>query len=332
MNFNKSVFFLLVVLFCVPQEVISSSGITYSFSGGRFGDNLLSYCRVCWLSYVHGLDFYYKPFRYSDELAMHKIHQHHFDGHNKAKEVEIDDGLIFSELLKNEDSDTMYIGKPFVKKNPINWDDKAFVYLLRKEIKPINSLEMVNIPKNHKSVALHIRRGGGWDRPLCQADTICTTKGKKLGRYSEPCVDRAYPRRFAPDTYYIESLQYLLEVFSDQHIYVYIFTDDPQPELIAQKYKEAVNSSRLTFGYREEKNSHDANVLEDFFSMQKFDCLIRPASGFSRLAGLLGRVKFEMTPTKYRWDENVLTITRVAVIERENGNVWKSSKRYMNLN
>ncbi|HEV7737800.1 MAG TPA: hypothetical protein VGO47_10580, partial [Chlamydiales bacterium] len=43
----------------------STQAITYEFSGGRFGDNLLAYFHAKWVSYKYNIPFFYKEFPYS---------------------------------------------------------------------------------------------------------------------------------------------------------------------------------------------------------------------------------------------------------------------------
>src|SRR3990167_8744756 len=46
--------------------------ITYEFSGGRFGDNLLSYLHAKWIAYQTDIQLFYKPFKYSNYLKLHE--------------------------------------------------------------------------------------------------------------------------------------------------------------------------------------------------------------------------------------------------------------------
>ena len=70
---------IITLLICTIPQAISANGITYSFSGGRFGDNLESYSNARWFSYKHSFEFYYRPFRYSEMLVMHQTHKHFQD-------------------------------------------------------------------------------------------------------------------------------------------------------------------------------------------------------------------------------------------------------------
>ncbi len=155
--------------------------------------------------------------------------------------------------------------------------------------------------------------------------------GGSSSAYDVLHVDLEYPERFAPDTYFIKQLRYVLDLYPDTKMYVHIFTDDPSPHLIAQKYERILNNPRLTFGYRTSENRHDSNVLDDFFSMAEFDVLIRPSSGFSEMAGRLGRPSLEIRPLAdhYRWEGRRLIITEVGVRERDKTRLWTSRERYI---
>lgn len=324
---NRALYSLVLQL-TLGAESFASNAVTYTLSKGRFGDHILAYCEARWISYVYGIEFYYKPFRYSDQLRMHEIHKQVKD-HTQKNELEISDG----QQLFREDRDTLFVTVPFPTHNPVNFSDAAFIKLLQDEMRPLKALAKVEIPKNHISIAMHVRRGGGWDLQLCQSDTVVTAGfvPKKPEMYSHRCADHEYPTRFPPDSFYIEQLTYVISLFKDQAVYVHIFTDDPQPELIARKYEEALgNNPRVVFGYRKSDNKHDSNVLEDFFSMMEFDCLIRAGSNYSSTAGDLGRIKLEIRPSEYVWEGSKLIITEVAIFERENEpGKLKTTKRYM---
>jgi hypothetical protein len=270
---------------------------------GRFGDCLYGYCEARWLSFIHEYDFYYYPFIHSDELVMSTKLKHRTDFTFK-KEIMIRDAKTID---KNE-SGTLYIGDGFLANNPVNFANKEFMKLLKSEISPIKPIEPITFPANHLTVALHVRRGGGYDHQLFQSDTISNTRTK--------FADQIDPTRFPPDTFYIDHLRYVIELYPDTNIYVHIFTDDPNPASIVRKFQQAVNNPKLVFGYREEGNRHDKNVLSDFFNMMNFDCLIRAGSNYSAMAGIIGQVKLEIKPTSYVWNGNILIIDKAKVIDR----------------
>jgi hypothetical protein len=49
------------------------AAIAYDFSGGRFGDNLLTYLHGLWIAYTYDIDLVYKPFEFSDQLLLHNM-------------------------------------------------------------------------------------------------------------------------------------------------------------------------------------------------------------------------------------------------------------------
>ena len=51
-------------------SLTAHDGVTYEFSGGRFGDNLLAYLHAKWVAHREGIPLLYKPFPYSSELAL----------------------------------------------------------------------------------------------------------------------------------------------------------------------------------------------------------------------------------------------------------------------
>ena len=101
-----------------------------------------------------------------------------------------------------------------------------------------------------------------------------------------------------------------------ERLHVRLFTDDPKPKALAEKYVRAVNNPNITFSYREHDNAHDANVLEDFFGMAQCDCLIRPESCFSMAAQTIANFKIIIYPKHHVWKAGELVIDKVGVITR----------------
>ncbi len=305
---NVLILSVFAITSALSSVMYAGNGITYSFSGGRLGDNLVTYVEARWLAYKVGLEFYYRPFKYSDLLAMHTMHTNYRD-HDKLRIVSVEDVEKFVQK-----TDTLYVISCFPLNNHIDWNDPIFYQMMKEEISPLITIPKLEVPKGDLNVGIHVRRGGGWDYQLKQKGTLINAS------FSGGTVfeDVLFPMRFAPDTYYIEQLRYLLERFPDRKLFVNIFTDDPRPDLIAEKYTRELAHSRITFNYRTEGNKHDANVLEDLFMLSQCDILIRSASNFSAMAGRLGRAKLEIYPSDCVWEDDILWITQVVVVERNN--------------
>ena len=104
-------------------------------------------------------------------------------------------------------------------------------------------------------------------------------------------------------------------------MYVYIFTDDQNPERLANKYAQALDLSNIIFDYRKVDNAYNANVLEDFFSMMQFDVLIRSESSYSLVASRLAKRQLVIYPlaanylSNAEWNNGPLKILQYAVIK-----------------
>ncbi|MCX5925451.1 MAG: hypothetical protein NT124_04145 [Candidatus Dependentiae bacterium] len=94
--------------------------------------------------------------------------------------------------------------------------------------------------------------------------------------------------------------------FNRKLLYVYLFTASSQSLHLKQKYMDALaDRKNIVFDSRESGNDHMNSILDDLYSMADFDCLIRPQSGFSKTAQLLGDHKLIIYPTEARWDDNL---------------------------
>jgi hypothetical protein len=314
---TKTIFFLIVLLSSayLKNDIHGNVGnaITYRLNGGRLGDCLYTYIKALWISHNYDMPLLYKPFAGSEEFSFDTYHEKF---NNKTtlqykKNISITD----SKHLEKEFSDTLftcsiYYEDPSWTKNSITnlRRNKPFLEVLKKHLTPKKHPILLQLPKNKFTVALHVRRGGGFDSPLLmqQADRI----GKKLKNFA----DGNLPLKFPPDSYYIEQLRKIQALYPEKQIYIYIFTDDPNPAAIARTFSHDLDMELLEFDYRKNDNRYNKNLIEDMFAMTKFDCLIRTQSAFSQMAHLLGDHKIVYWPDEYLWDSsNTLYITKTIV-------------------
>jgi hypothetical protein len=304
----KKNFFLILLFSTLFLQVQSrpNSAITWEPNGGRFGDNLLSYSRAKWLSYKFNIPVLYLPFKYSDQLMMHEQEAMY----TLELAYEFDHIIRIPDKKKYlllPDNNTLYVSH-WDADVTIDWFDQTFIEDLKKNIYPRNQLEKVIIPKNCISIAAHVRNGGSFSADTDQEKERC-------------------PLRFVPDEFFINQIARIAEMFPEQNLYVYIFTDHSEPKQLKKKFKKALNNPRITFGYREQDNSHNANVLEDFFSMMDFDCLIRPGSHFSRFVQRLGKNKVVIYPESVKKIHGKAVINVINIKKRNNpGERWKTKK------
>jgi|ERR1700733_1468021 len=290
-NFFLTCRYFLIVFLLIFRSYGMTSAVTYTFSGGRFGDNLLSYCHAKWISYIYNIPLLYKPFEYSDQVMMHILEM----SYSKELEDEFEQVIIYSpDCAISANGGILYV-IPFFPESIFNrndtefpflftvdWHNTVFKNLLTTMIRPIVPTKKYTIPAGYVSVAVHARKGTGWDIPNYGITP------------SQLCA--SHPLRFAPDSFYVEQLKRVAHMFSHDRIYVYLFTDHNNPAELAHNYKEAVNCSRMIFDYRTTENNEFINVLDDFFGLLQFDCLIRADSNFSYMASRLGTYKIQMVP------------------------------------
>jgi hypothetical protein len=301
---------LLLLANIVTAAPLGDKAVTYGTVDGRLGDALVAYMRAKWLSYRYGIPLLYRPFPYSDQLKLHtkelsyekylpyfQIEQHIRELADIERPVEQPTLFVlpyFSESLV-EYRDFEYFQK--CSWFPVNWESRAFRKLLARCIAPRKRLHIIKPPEDRFSVALHVRLGCGFDPPEAL---------------------RMWPLKFPPLCWYRDQLLYIKKLCGKRKIYVHIFTDDPNPAGLAEYFRVAVRSKRIKFDYRRCCNAHNANVLEDLFSMAQFDCLIRPMSNLSFVSGVIGKAKLMIYPTSYsRVCDNNYIIDHTHVVRRQ---------------
>jgi len=288
----------ILCLLAITPIFASQSAVTYDFSGGRFGDCLLTYLHAKWLSYQYQIPLHYKPFKYSSDLCLDE----------KEIRYGTTPGYITAELGKrgvnepNPEKRLLYIC-PYFSEDPvdamqhpsqyrfaIDKKDKNFQKIARAMIAPKRPLSLTEPPKHTINIAIHIREGGGYDTDHT----------------------RTYdPLKLPPHEFYIEGLLKILDHFKDKPIYCYLFTDALQPETLARKFQEAIPfGTPITLDYRKTNNHHAANVLEDFFSLFNFDILIRPFSNYSVVASMIHDYAMVYSPTNSQRVGTKITITQ----------------------
>lgn len=279
-----------------------SISVTYAMDGGRFGDQLTNYARALWISWKYKLPLVYRPFDYSDQLVLSDFHKtvlneqtiksfsakfgyYSFWEMEKtvkvfaylSKEANYQNGSK-KQLLWNIGLLTPFIEEHFCEK----LDDEEFRALLQKLVKSKSELALVVPPKDRKTVAIHVRTGIGYDLEV---------------------NIRNMPTKFPPDTFYLAALKQAAIYFEEQPLYVYIFIDHPEPALIGDKFFEALNvwgiKNDVLIDCRRSGNTHTQNILEDFFSMTLFDCVIHPDSSLSRFAATISAPILEIKPSHW---------------------------------
>lgn len=310
----------LLLLVLLHASTVFGAAVTYEFSGGRFGDCLLAYLHAKWISFVYDIPLLYKPFKYSEKLVLHAQEQKF--GPRKFRETVILNKQNIGTIDRNRDC--LYVVPYFSEvqfehnlpwncnwlKFEVNWRNREFFDHICQLIRPIDTrMFTYNLPSNKITVAVHVRKGGGFDNALLTENAA--NAGNDLRQYS----DYYAPLKFPPEYFYTQQLKEISRLFNNQPIYAFVFTDDANPELLVERFKkDLAEFPTIELDYRRAGNHHDANVLEDFFALTKFDCIIRPESNFSLVAAKLAQYKVEIFPTEHHWEGTRSVIDTVATV------------------
>jgi hypothetical protein len=288
----RLIFFLS--LFC---EALFGAYIGHSKCGGRFGDQLVHYLHAKWLSHQSGIPLFYTPFVYSSMLKLDEVEAHLPRDYNlvsfpinartslnKAARI-LYECPYFPSLEEEQNQGGWYAFK-------VDWKDPAFRKMALSLIEPKEKLDLVTLPADCLSVAIHVREGGGFD-----------TDHTRL--YD--------PLKLPPIEFYIEAMHELIRHFPEKKIYCHIFTDAMDSKTIGETLQEAMKPyENVSIHYRKEGNHHTKNVLEDFFPLFSFDVLIRPRSSFSILPELLHDYLAVYSPAEYIRTGTKIQITRIS--------------------
>lgn len=310
-----------------------NAGITYQLSGGRLGDNLLAWMHGQWLSYKLNIPFYYTPFPHADSLVLSENNPHHITSSTNITILNSKSITAINCLSNNIYSIPYFSEEPteyrtnadwktFKEFCNIDWNDTTFMSKIRKLIFPKKPLKPhLSQPEKHlHSLAVHIRRGDGYD-------------WKKLNDFESPQPGAAFlkivaPLKFPPFTFYIEQIKKISEIVNHDQIYVFIFTDvENAVEVVTKITEQLTEYSNIQIDYRKSENGHNKNVLEDFFAMTKFRYIIHPQSNYSLIAAKLTDFEIEVYPSDYAQINGLPHLTKVEYIFKKEGLVHRHAKK-----
>lgn len=311
---------VIVALGCcmsVYAETQPTSAVTYLFNG-RFGDRMVTYYKAKLLAHAYDLPLLYKRPPYGEGLVMDVAEEQRFDEGDVKKRFErvvtfhrnFDYKKKQDQWAVKRDNATLYVVSLFTPLEKLGVaetvkDDPVFLQKLQQMISPRFPLQNIFRPHDQITVAVHVRKGGGADWPLL-------SKATRKVHYA----DVQWPLKFPPNEFYIDQLKRLAAMYDKKPMYVHIFTDDPNPQYFIDLFKAALTDVPITFAARQAGNAHNSNVLDDFFGMMSFDCLIRPTSSFTQMVELMGNHQVVIYPTKSHWEGEKLIIDDVRVIDK----------------
>jgi len=282
------VIYLTIFLSSLSTNLHAKPGnfVTTVPHSGRFGDQLVLYCRAKLIAHAFGLPLLHRPFAYSDQLRLYPVERRYTSGLVKKLRTTATNSVAYmAQETALAPSSTLFVTNYFTQLDGIT--DKHYqevAIYLRKVIRPRNKISLVPLPKDAVTIAIHVRRGGGY-------------LYDHLAQY-------IFKDKFMANGFYISSLREIMRIYPKQKLYAYLFTDDVNPPRIARELETGLGNPNITIDCRRGLNRHNKNVLEDFFSMIPFDCLIRPSSSYTRMVELLSDHKVVISPSGIRLQQS----------------------------
>ncbi len=309
-----SIFFSLYGSIVVTAQV--NQAITYFWGGGRFGDKIISYTTAKWISYKFNIPLLLKQFKYSSMLRLGREEKKYAKETVKQFKKGVMPIKSEKDVIAHAKDNVIFEsrGGRFTV-NGSSCVEKLVTYILKDQnfmkklkymLQPVVPLSQIELPEDKVTVAVHIRKGGGFDSALCSIQYYAR---------KELYADKRWPLKFPPEQYYVDQIKKISSLFDDKPLFIHIFTDDRNPPKLVNRIKEAVNKNNITFSCRSEGNAHDAHVIEDFYNIARFDCLIRSSSHFGIATQLLGNHQAVIYPQYFKWEGKKLIIDKVGIVD-----------------
>lgn len=294
--------------FCIHEEKSPCIFLRASPSMGRFGDYLATYIKAKWLAYINNISLIIHPSESFEGLIMSQT-ETFSTVPPQGRKVCLRD---FSDFFSNGRVTYIVDFNPILFESPELLNkikkDQKFCKEIREKISPIGEIELIHPPKDIFSVAVHIRNGGGYDLPLLSEQIFAPdSKRKRLlsknGLFKNEFGDSEWPTKFFPEQFFIDQIKELSKKLNHRPLYVFIFTDNLNPEELRKRIENNVNLPNIIFDSRKIYSNDRKQLLTDFFSMPNFDCLIRPISShFSLLTEFLADYKIVIYPKNFYWE------------------------------
>jgi hypothetical protein len=263
------------------------SRITYDINGYDLGDNLMSYVRGKWLSLHYNIPFLYKPFPFANQFVLHAEEKKKFNPTLLTQFELIHPITNEFELCFEDPSNILYLlpcyiepelfemesEAPFIE---LDWETKNFRKLIKKLLKPVDSVESIALPRQRISIAVYMPQYSGKDTESNQS-----------------------PLQYPPDSYYIEQINKLSELFYHRPFFVYLFTENRNSSEVIKKFQEAMTGHNIIFDYKKSNKMTRNSYVENFINMSKFDCLIRPISNLGFLLEQMNDYLITLKPSHH---------------------------------
>lgn len=291
----------------------------------RLGDQILSYATAKWLSYKYAIPFIATKFNGSESFVIDRVDRCLDDETQKSFkqiiEVTTEDELIAHlrsaqvstllivsystglhypvELVANFQWPDMYTNMYFYSSRHPQFRDE-----LKKGLVLKNQPKAIKFPEDRISVAVHVRKGSGGDTEQTSvqyADEWAEIIAKKIKKpYLIKGTDMYFPLKLPPEQFYVDQIIRLSQFLNNQPLFVYIFTDDKNPQQIVGRFKQRIKLPNIEFACEQtdaaERHAERMSIIDDIYNMARCDCLIKPSSGLSLISQFIGDHKVVIYP------------------------------------
>ncbi len=310
-----SLAFACIAGVCHGQEK-PDVAITYTVPHGRLGDRLLVYAGAKYLSLKYNVPLLFKPFASSDLFAL-SVQERQFHESDEAYYTNKVELTGLTKPVTTTRPQTLFVltgARPSACARIR--DDSAMLAEIRKMFAPTFAVTSpMTLPDNCVSVAVHIRRGSGPDHHTSAPTEISNASNPNDALHE--ALAKRYPLKFPPEQYYADQLNFLMTLLGQRNVYICVFTDDKNPAAVVEKLKKLVTGSNISWNYDPANTQDQKAVATSLFAMTTFDCFVRGQSHLAVVADLLGNHSLVISPTKYTWQGNKLTVTESRAVFRD---------------
>jgi phospholipid N-methyltransferase len=201
---------------------------------------------------------------------------------------------------------------------------------LKQILIPLHKPTPLSLPKDIITVAVHVRKGSANDRVRSvqyndEWDEILKKRRKMDSAIVGNETDLFFPLKLPPEQFYVDQIIKLSELMDNALLYVYVFTDARDPQQVLEHLQKHIQRPNVmlfltrTTSY----NQYNANdLIDDIHIMASCDCLIRPDSGFSVIAQLIGNHRVVIYPQDFLIQADTYDLNQAMIIITETGIVF----------
>lgn len=306
------------------HQVEASCAITFKQSNNIL-ENIYTYSITEWISYKYNITFLFQPFDFSHIFSMDLHHQvitpdmlELFDQVIELKhEVELLDFLAINDkstlLVVSYETALDYsteldndFFQPTRCKNLSFFlkHHETFKSQLRKNFMLKNPFDLIELPKNGITVAMHVQKGSFSDKEFTCVE-YADEWGKMIEEHNAETfylpVKDVYSSVLTPsEQFYLEQIKQLRKSIKGKQLFVWVFTNEGDPQEIIERLKERIDLPNISFYAYSNEPQPDRHPIyfhiKALYDMSCFDCLITPESEYALLAQCLGDYKIIIYP------------------------------------